>query len=67
MHACSQTQVAFNQRILKNEEEVSGINADLADFLQEMSMTTPLCACVNVGGYMCGHQKADRWRIHAYP
>jgi hypothetical protein len=34
IHACSKKQVALNQRILKNEEEVSGINAGLADFLQ---------------------------------
>jgi hypothetical protein len=48
MHACPQKQVAFNQRILKSEEEVAGISADLADF--------PLFACVNVGGRMLGTQ-----------
>jgi hypothetical protein len=34
-------EVTFNQRILKNEEEISGINVDLADFLQGMSMIQP--------------------------
>jgi hypothetical protein len=52
MHAFVQKRVAFNQRILKNEELVAGINVDLADFLQGMSMQVPLFACVNVGGRM---------------
>jgi hypothetical protein len=54
MHACLQNPVAFNQRILKNEEEVAGINADLVDFLQEMRISSPLFGCVNVGGRMRG-------------
>jgi hypothetical protein len=29
--------MAFNQRVLKNEEEVSEINSGLADFLREIS------------------------------
>jgi hypothetical protein len=56
MHDCLQKQVAFDQRILENEEEVAGINADLADLLQEMKMDTTLFACVNVGGRMRGTQ-----------
>jgi hypothetical protein len=52
MHAYLQKQVAFNQRILKTEELVSGINVDLAEFLQGMSIKIPLVACVNVGARM---------------
>jgi hypothetical protein len=52
MHACLQKEVAFNRRILKNEEEVAGINADLEDLSQDMKMDTHLFACVNVGGRM---------------
>jgi hypothetical protein len=56
IHACLQKQVAFNQRILKNEELISGVNVDLADFLQGMSMEAHLVACANVGGRMRGTQ-----------
>jgi hypothetical protein len=38
MHASLQKKAAFNQRMLKNEEEISGMNADLSDFLQDMQM-----------------------------
>jgi hypothetical protein len=48
MHTCLQKQVAFDQRILKKEAEVAGINANLADFLQEMEISAPLFAHVNV-------------------
>jgi hypothetical protein len=58
MKACLQEQVAFNQRILRNEEEVSGINADLTDFLQEMKIASLLFACVNLGGRIHGAQPA---------
>jgi hypothetical protein len=57
MHACRQRQVAFNQRISKNEEEIAAINSGLADFLQDMQMDMPLFACVNVGGRMRGTQQ----------
>jgi hypothetical protein len=45
-----------HQRILKNEEEVAGINADLADFLQGMKISALRVACVNAGGRMRGMQ-----------
>jgi hypothetical protein len=58
MHACQQKQVAFNRRVLKPEEEVSGINSGLADFLQEMSFApeNPVYVCVNVGERTKGTQ-----------
>jgi hypothetical protein len=31
-------QVAYNQRIMKAEEEISGINCDVADFVSQMSL-----------------------------
>jgi hypothetical protein len=48
---------------LKNEEEVSRINSDLADDLQYMQMDTQLFACSNVGGRMRGTQPVcgDLW------
>jgi hypothetical protein len=56
MHACYQKQVAFNQRVLKDEEEVSGINSGLADFMQGMSFAidNPVFVYVNVGERMRG-------------
>jgi hypothetical protein len=58
MHACRHQQVAFNRRILKNEEQISGISVGLGDFLQGMSMEVHLVACVSVsvGGRMRGTQ-----------
>jgi hypothetical protein len=56
MHVCLQKQFELNQRILRNEEEASAINADLDDFLQDMQMDAPLFACVNAGGMMRGTQ-----------
>jgi hypothetical protein len=58
MHASLQKQVAFNRRVLKNEELTSGINADLADFLQDMGVAAenPVFVCVNVGERMRGTQ-----------
>jgi hypothetical protein len=54
MQACMQRQVAFNQSILENEEEVSGISSGQADFLQDMGMDTPVVVCLNVGERMLG-------------
>jgi hypothetical protein len=56
MHSCLQKHVAFNQRILKNEEEISGINSGLANFLQDMQIDIPLFAWINVGERMRGTQ-----------
>jgi hypothetical protein len=57
IHACLQKQVAFNQRILKNEELISGIDVEMAEFLREMSMEAPLLACVNVSGRIRATQR----------
>jgi hypothetical protein len=38
MHASLPKQVAFNRRVLRAEEQTSGINLGLGDFLQEMSL-----------------------------
>jgi hypothetical protein len=42
-------QVAFNQRIIAAEEEISGINCDVADFVSEMSLdpSEQVIICVN--------------------
>jgi hypothetical protein len=34
IHASREKQIAFNKRVLKNEDEVGGINRLLSDFLQ---------------------------------
>jgi hypothetical protein len=48
MHASRQEQIAFNCRVLKTEEEVAGINSEMADFLQGMSFdpANPLFVCL---------------------
>jgi hypothetical protein len=58
MHACREKQVAFNQRILKNEEMVSGINSEIADFLCSFDARpeTRVYACVNVADQSRGWQ-----------
>jgi hypothetical protein len=42
-------QVAYNQRIMKAEEEISGINCDVADFVSKMSLDSAeeVAICVN--------------------
>jgi hypothetical protein len=42
-------QVAYNQRIMKAEEEISGINCDVADFVSKMSLdpAEEVVICVN--------------------
>jgi hypothetical protein len=49
MHASRPKQVAYNQRALKAEERVAGMNCDLADFLAEMSPdpAEPVIICVD--------------------
>jgi hypothetical protein len=37
MHASLSKQIAFNRRIMKTEDEISGINSDLANFVQNLS------------------------------
>jgi hypothetical protein len=42
-------QVAYNERIMKAEEEISGINCDIADFVSQMSLdpAEEVIICVN--------------------
>jgi hypothetical protein len=42
-------QVAYNQRIMKAEEEISGINCDVADFVSQMTLdpAEDVIICVN--------------------
>jgi hypothetical protein len=56
MHASRQKQIAFNQRVLKAEDQIAGINAGHGDFLQDMCFTDeePLFICVAVGHTMRG-------------
>jgi hypothetical protein len=58
MHDSRENQSAFDNCVLRSEEEVSGINSGLADFLQCMSMAEgkPLFVSVNVGERIGGAQ-----------
>jgi hypothetical protein len=58
IHAFLSKQIAFNRRILKTEDEISGINAEMRGFLQEMSLDPRilLYVCVNFGHTMRGSQ-----------
>jgi hypothetical protein len=49
IHASLPKQVAYNQRVLSAEEEVAGINCDIADFLSNLSAnpSEPVIVCVN--------------------
>jgi hypothetical protein len=49
MQSTYMKQVAFNQRIIAAEEEISGINCDVADFVSEMSLdpAEEVIICVN--------------------
>jgi hypothetical protein len=49
MQSTYMKQVAFNQRIIAAEEEISGINCDIADFVSEMSLDPleEVIICVN--------------------
>jgi hypothetical protein len=49
MHSRLQKQVAFNQRVLQDEELISGTNVEPSGYLQRMEINMPLYACVNVG------------------
>jgi hypothetical protein len=49
-------QIAFDRRVLRAEEQTSGINSGLGDFLQEMSLyeSKPVYICVGTGHTMLG-------------
>jgi hypothetical protein len=50
-------QVAYNQRVLKAEDEIAGINCDVADFLSEMNDAEQVIICVNAGASMKRHEE----------
>jgi hypothetical protein len=56
MHASREKQIAFNKRVLRSEEEVSGINSGPSDFLNGLSMAIPTFVCLNVGELMTAIQ-----------
>jgi hypothetical protein len=45
-------EVAHNERVSQAEEEISGINCDIADFLSGMSSTDTITVCINAGASM---------------
>jgi hypothetical protein len=49
MQSTYSKQVAYNQRIMKAEEEISGINCDIADFVSQMTLdpAEEVIICVN--------------------
>jgi hypothetical protein len=49
MQSTYSKQVAYNQRIMKAEDEISGINCDIADFVSQMSLdpAEEVIICVN--------------------
>jgi hypothetical protein len=59
MHASLPKQVACNQRVLSAEDEIAGINCDVAEFLSQMSadLAEPVMICVNSGESMKKHEE----------
>jgi hypothetical protein len=53
-------QVAYNQRVIEAEDEVAGINCDIADFLSEMTLNPeePVIICVNGSEEMKRNEEA---------
>jgi hypothetical protein len=45
-------QVAYHERDLQAEDEVAGINCDVADFLSGMTSTGTVTVCINAGASM---------------
>jgi hypothetical protein len=52
MTARKQKQVAYNERVSQAEDEISGINCDIANFLSGMSSTGTITVCINAGASM---------------
>jgi hypothetical protein len=52
MNARKLKQVAYNERVSQAEDEVSGINCYIADFLSGMSSTATITVCINAGASM---------------
>jgi hypothetical protein len=49
IHASVEKQISFSRWVLKGEDEISGINSSLSDFLLGVDATQPLYVWVNVG------------------
>jgi hypothetical protein len=47
-----QKQIAYNERVLKAEDEIAGINCDFADVLSDMNAVEIVTVCVNAGASM---------------
>jgi hypothetical protein len=45
-------QIAYNERVLKAEDEIAGINCDIADFLSGLNAAEVITVCVNTGASM---------------
>jgi hypothetical protein len=56
MDASFQKQIAFDKRVLKNEDEVAGITSSISGFLQGIDLEQPVFICVTVGERMRGTQ-----------
>jgi hypothetical protein len=52
-------QMACNQRVSSAENEIAGINCDIADFLSQMRSTSdePIIVCVNAGSTFKRHEQ----------
>jgi hypothetical protein len=57
MTARKQKQIAYNERVLQAEDEIAGINCDIADFLSGMSSTGTIPVCINAGASMKRNEK----------
>jgi hypothetical protein len=59
MHASLRKQVAYSQRLLSAENEIAGINCDIAEFLSQMRVnpSEPITVCVNAGGSFKLHEQ----------
>jgi hypothetical protein len=52
MNARKLKYIAYNERVSQAEEEIAGINCDVADFLSGMSSTGTITVCINAGASM---------------
>jgi hypothetical protein len=59
MHASLPKQVAYNQRVLSAEDEIAGINCDVAEFLSQLSPNPgePVIVCVKSGESLKRHEE----------
>jgi hypothetical protein len=52
MNARKHKQVAYDEHVSQAEDEIAGINCDIADFLSGMSSTGTITVCINAGESM---------------